>query len=311
MAPSKKVKAPAAPRLKPMAAGNGRGLARRPPSAMIYTLGDSWFTYPTIFDQGAPINLIWALDMMKQPRARKYCFNKSGEPGATSQDLTTGKYWDRLNLALDDPYDFLLVSMGGNDFVGTTRIDGKRHTRFGEYLLKYTDQTVGSDLLNQDAVSKQMDATLANVEKLFQLCEEKSANKSLQIVTHVYDFLIPTDRGASVLDRWQVLGPWMYKDLVDNRVPLKLRPEVPKALLQLYRTRLTELADVLNRRTKTEIKLWIADTQGTLTPGDETQWINEIHPRNQGYKLLAQRFDDVLAPLRDALPPARWREWPH
>jgi hypothetical protein len=48
------------------------GFPQPPVSAIIYSLGDSWFTYPTIFDQDAPINLIRALDAAPQPRGAKY-----------------------------------------------------------------------------------------------------------------------------------------------------------------------------------------------------------------------------------------------
>jgi hypothetical protein len=278
---------------------------------MVYTLGDSWFTYPTIFDQGAPINLIRALDALHQPRGQKYCLVEHGEPGATTADLTSGWYFEQLERSLRDNYDFLLLSMGGNDFVGSTEVNGERHTVFGDYLLKYDGQASGKDLLNQAAVSAQMDKALANYQKVFRLCEQKSVNKDIKLVTHVYDFLVPDNRGASVLNRWHVVGPWMYDDLVRNKVPKKLWPEVPRALLEQFAKRLTALANDLNEHTHTNVRLEIAQTQGTLIPlGDPSLWINEIHPKNTGYTKLIKKFDEILTPLRDALAPAAWRIWP-
>lgn len=287
------------------------GIMRKPPSAMIYALGDSWFKYPTLFDQGAPVNLVRALDALPQPGGKKYCLLDRGKPGATSEDLTTGEYFEQLTRAIQkSKWDFLLLSMGGNDFVGSTEVDGKRHTRFGDYILKYSGQTSGRDLLDQAAVSAQMDKTLENYRRVFRLCEQSSANKSIQIVTHTYDYLVPDKRGASLLNRWQILGPWMYDDLVRNKVPEKLRPEVPRALLEQFASRLTVLADDLNAHTQTNVRLLIAQTQGTLTPiGDPSLWINEIHPKNKGYEKLILKFDEIIAPLRDTLKPAAWRVW--
>jgi len=287
------------------------GMTRKPPSAMIYALGDSWFKYPTLFDLPAPINLLRALDALPQPGGKKYCILDRGKAGATSEDLTTGDYFEQLARSIrQSKWDFLLLSMGGNDFVGSTEVDGKRHTRFGDYILKYSEQTSGKDLLNQVAVSAQMDKTLENYRKVFRLCEQSSANKNIQIVTHVYDFLVPDNRGARLLDRWQVSGPWMYDDLVRNNVPPELRPEVPRALLEQFAARLGALAEDLNAHTQTDVRLRIAQTQGVLTPiGDPALWINEIHPKNKGYEKLILKFDEIIAPLRDALKPAAWRVW--
>jgi lysophospholipase L1-like esterase len=310
MATTKKAGAARKAAASSASAGPRPGFTRKPPSAMIYTLGDSWFTYPTIFDQGAPINLIRALDDLPQPGGSRYFLNEQGEAGATSDDLTTDWYLTQLTNSLRDNYDFLLLSMGGNDFVGSHQVNGQRHTVFGDFLLDYNGQSTGRDTLDQAAVSVRMDQTLANFQKVFRLCEQGSKNGNIKIITHVYDYLVPTERGARVLNRWQILGPWMYDDLVRKGVPPRLRADVPKALLQQYRTRLMALADDLNTHTQTGVELLVADTQGTLTPGDASQWINEIHPKNTGYKLLVKKIDAILSPLRDGLARASWRKWP-
>lgn len=286
------------------------GFSTGPVSAMIYTLGDSWFTYPTIFDQGAPINLIRALDSKVQAHGAKYFLNEHGEPGATSDLLTAGRYLDQLTRALRDNYDFLLLSMGGNDFVGTQEVNGEIHKSFGDFLLDFSGQSSGDQLLNQQAVSDRLDKTLANYRSIFRLCERLSANNNLQIVAHVYDYPIPSNRGAKVLDRWQVVGPWMYDDLVKRKIPSPLWNDVPRALLTQFATRLAHLAEDLNAHTTTGIKFHVAQTQSTFPFGDESYWINEIHPLNKGYSLLIKKFETIIEPIRDALPPAPWRAWP-
>ena len=310
MATKNAKKRPRAKAAPSMATAARPGFPARPVSAMIYSLGDSWFTYPTIFDQGAPINLIRALDSAGQPHGSRYFLNEHGEAGATSDQLTTGNYFDQLTRALSDNYDFLLISMGGNDFVGTTQVNGQVHTRFGDFLLDFDGQTTGKDLLDQHAVSDRMDQTLANFQKVFRMCERLSANDNIQIVTHVYDFPLPTNRGARILGRWQVVGPWMYTDLVKKNVPKQLWNEVPKALLSQFAVRLGHLAEDLNAHTQTGVRLHIANTQGSIPDADPDFWLNEIHPRNTGYERLIRKFLDVIEPIRDALPPAPWRTWP-
>jgi hypothetical protein len=295
----------------PIATLSGRpGFSSPPVSAMIYSLGDSWFTYPTIFDQGAPINLIRALDSQPQSHGKKYFIVERGEPGATSDRLTTGDYFDQLTHALSDNYDFLLLSMGGNDFVGTQQVDGALHTSFGQYLLDTNNPTNAKEVLDQPAISARLDRTMANYQKVFRLCELQSVNKDIKIVTHAYDFPIPSNRGANVLGRWHVVGPWMYGDLVQKNVPKSLWYDVMKALLGQFYARLSNLANDLNTHTQTGVQLLIAATQGSLPSADPSYWVNEIHPRNIGYQLLVKKLEAVIDPLRDALPQAPWRVLP-
>jgi hypothetical protein len=297
--------------LTPSASLSGQpGFPSRPVSAMVYSLGDSWFTYPTIFDQGAPINLMRALDSESQPHGKKYFMIERGEAGATSDQLTTGDYFDQLTRALTDNYDFLLLSMGGNDFIGTQQVDGVLHTSFGQFLLDVNKPTTAKEVLDQPAISARLDQTMANYQKVFRLCERESVNKNIQIVTHAYDFPIPSNRGANVLGRWHVVGPWMYGDLVNKNVPKGLWYDVMKALLGQFYARLSNLANDLNTHTQTGVQLLIAATQGSLPSADPNYWVNEIHPRNIGYQLLVKKLEAVIDPLRDALPPAPWRVWP-
>jgi hypothetical protein len=237
-------------------------------------------------------------------------WNEHGEAGATSDQLTSGSYFDRLTRSLGDNYDFLLLSMGGNDFVGTQQINEGLHTSFGQFLLDFDGQTTGKDLLDQHAVSTRLDQTLASFQKVFRLCERQSLNKDIKIVTHVYDFPMPTNRGASVLGLWHVVGPWMYGDLVKRKIPKILWNDVAKALLEQFSARLSNLADDLNGHTQTGVRLLVAATQGTQQPNDPTYWINEIHPRNIGYKLLVGKIQAVIDPIRNQLQPAPWRTWP-
>lgn len=293
-----------------MTVAGGPGFARRPPSAMIYSLGDSWYKYPTIFDQDAPINLIRALDSSHQPRGARYFLVERGFAGATSDELTSGTLLNDLTRSLPDNYDFLLVSMGGNDFVGTNNENGRVVTSFGQFILDFDGQTTAQDVLNQHAVSVRLDNTMANYQRIFRLCEGQSTNKDIQIVTHIYDYPMPTNRGAKVLNRFNVSGPWMYTDLVNKHIPPSLWNEVAKEFLSQFATRLKALANDLNTHTQTGVRLHVADTQGTLPEGDSSYWINEIHPKNIGYELLVKKLQAIIDPIRDALPAATWRAWP-
>ena len=307
---TRKKAAIAAPQMAAMSVAGRPGFPRRPPSAMIYSLGDSWFKYPTIFDQGAPINLIRALDSSHQPRGDRYFLVERGFAGATSDELTSGNYLNDLTRSLRDNYDFLLLSMGGNDFVGTNNVNRRVVTSFGQFIHDFDHQATGQDVLNQDAVSVRLDNTMANYKSIFRLCEGQSTNKNIQIVTHIYDYAMPTNRGANVLNRFHVSGPWMYTDLDKKHIPANLWDDVARAILTQFATRLKALANELNAHTQTGVHLHVVDTQGTLPEGNSSYWINEIHPRNTGYELLVKKLQEIIDPIRDALPPAPWREWP-
>ena len=66
--------------------------------------------------------------------------------------------------------------------------------------------------------------------------------------------------------------------------------EIIKYLLTTFKNVLKELEE------KYENTFKVVDTQGTIT--DENQWLNEIHPTSEGFKLISEKiYGEGIVPL--------------
>ncbi len=99
------------------------------------------------------------------------------------------------------------------------------------------------------------------------------------IVTHNYDYAIPSGQGILGV------GPWIKPPLEMAQVPTKL--QVP--CINLF---IDELGLMLERLSDSKFRL--VKTCGTLGAAD---WANELHPTRAGFKKLAERFRPVLTEL--------------
>jgi hypothetical protein len=103
-----------------------------------------------------------------------------------------------------------------------------------------------------------------------------------KIVVHAYDFPQPSDDGVCGG------GPWIKPSLDYRRI---LDPDVQfegtKIILQTFGTLLTDIA------LRGARNFHVVPTQGTLKPAAE--WANEIHPAQDGFAKLADKFKHALA----------------
>jgi hypothetical protein len=112
------------------------------------------------------------------------------------------------------------------------------------------------------------------------------------IFIHSYDYVYPgnfddsDERDPFYADKEQWIGgPMAAIGITDKG----LQRQIAKCLLDQFRKLLKSLADA-------DPRIHLVETLGTLT--DVSQWNDEIHPNNEGYALIAQKFwakiDEVL-----------------
>jgi hypothetical protein len=49
-------------------------------------------------------------------------------------------------------------------------------------------------------------------------------------------------------------------------------------------------------------RLIVVDTQGTLTPGSEDDWLNEIHPTKDGFETITEKIYLKMKDIETSLP---------
>lgn len=221
--------------------------------------GDSWFRYVI----GRAIPFYIGLD------SRNRILNLAA-PGDELRDMLSDKQRRRLSRELkrgpsrNRKYDLLLFSGGGNDLLG--------EGRFYRWLNDFETGMTPQQVLNKRTVRSILDYLTAGFEEVFSIRD--NASPRTRVYLHAYDFAQPN--GVGVCGR----GPWLKPHLDARGVPAAMQAAVVVALLKKFERRLAKL--VADHQSATLIS-----TQGTLVAAD---WANEIHPRNKGFKALAQHF---------------------
>jgi hypothetical protein len=245
--------------------------------------GDSWFAYPPSgLAVGKFSNVIDYLC-----RKEKFNLLQLASNGDEAVNMLSGESKLRLLKVLNRYHiDFLLFSGGGNDIVG--RYD------FDFFLKENGHSSKTEDYLHLPRVRRRLTSIRNAYEDLIELCREYSEkNKAIKIVTHCYDYALPSPKGAEFVGGLiQVDGgkSWMYPYLMEKGIPQEMHGLIIKYLIDA-------LADILvSLQKKSPGKLLVADTRGVLDP--QKDWLNEIHPTPGGFKKIA---DKIFAEMNGGL----------
>lgn len=257
---------------------------------LILAEGDSWFTIG-----GVPTsNLMFSLRFRKATLI-VHC----AMPGDTIKHMSemskNRAYKEAFAPQTGMAWDMVLLSGGGNDLID--EVDeilvpaANRGSRSIEAPADYCDQA-------------RLDQLIANVQDGYRRLvairdTEGGPARGKPALTHTYDYVTPRNSPARFIFV-PVLGPWLYKALVQAEVPEEAWLEVSDYLVD-------RLADGILSLTRGEDRLpnfHVVDTRGTLkraklgTTGESGDWMNEIHPNFDGYakiaKALEARASDLL-----------------
>jgi hypothetical protein len=254
-------------------------LAAHPSWPRAMCLGDSWFQYPP-----NPI------DLHKQLRRifkRTLWWNDSLAGRESSQvKMLLPRSADALGAY---GFDALLVSLGGNDVVGT---------ELAEFVKpREVPQSFGAtdwgalpapvlDHIRLSAFERTLDYVVEDYERIVQMRNEQAPQ--CEIVVHTYDYPWPDGREFELLGI--AAGPWLqpFFDAVGMDDAGDQRTTAVWLIDQFARV----LASLVERTPR----MRLIDSRGVLPR--RMQWANEIHPKKAGFARIAeQSWKPALAGL--------------
>lgn len=230
----------------------------------IFAEGDSWFKYPL----GHAV--ISQLEGLIHTPIANFAW-----PGAETRELLGVHEREEIEKRLKDgpepgkKWDVLLFSGGGDDIVGDQMV---LFLTRGAYDPQHPERVLNGRF---DEV---LDLVMGAYQDLINLRDHLSANTL--IVGHVYDYAWATNKGAC----WA--GPWLQPSLNYALVPRgDDQHKVMIAMLDRFEARLQKVKAATTN-------FVIVPTHDTLHTEDE--WANELHPKDHGFGLIAQKFQSAL-----------------
>lgn len=264
---------------------------RAPDRIGIVAEGDSWFAYPRKWIAfGADINIIHHLED-KIANTDTTNLLRLASNGDEAVDMTSGKQFQRLYKILkrnQAHINILLFSGGGNDIVGKNDML--------PLLREYDGSSDFMDCIHLDRFKQKLDSVILSYARLVALCED--VVPSAKIVTHMYDIAKPWNQGGDFFWGRLKTEPWVYPYLIRRNIPTKFHLPVIKFMLESLATNLQTLAD----SPITAGRLIVVHTQGTLKPGSKKDWLNEIHPTEDGFKKVFNKIYTEMKTLESGLP---------
>lgn len=216
--------------------------------------GDSWFQYP--------LKLKDVIDQLIDLDNFQYAVYGLSEAGDLLKNMVRE---DEICEAVEreNPHVFL-ISGGGNDMVGGERIK--------EMVHKFAASRKPANYPNA-----KFNAFLDELEELYhQLFDRLLRMKPhLKIICHGYDHAIPDK------------GKWLGKPLAKAKIEKK----------DLQRKIIAEMIDRFNQRLITVAEdypgaVYHVDCRKAVNP--TSQWYDELHPTDEGYFVVAKRFDRII-----------------
>jgi len=252
-----------------------------PDGTRILAEGDSWFAYPRRFIAfGQAANVVQILG-----ERNYYLIYSTASIGDEAATMLTGeqKFGFTKRLATGE-FDIVLFSGGGNDIVGRYDFD---------FFLKPRDSAEQwQDCIDLERLDNKLDLIESVYIELLERIEYYSLNPHVKVVSHNYDFCLPSPEGYELFDLFPIGESWMYPYLHEKQF---FDIEEQKAVIRFMLTRFAERLEAVQRRY--ESTLYIAPTQGTL---QENQWRNEIHPTPAGFRKISSVIHRTIQQALDA-----------
>lgn len=249
--------------------------------------GDSWFAYPQrLF--GGEANAVDHIAAQLTGRKKTNLLELASN-GDTAKEMLSGKQKDILESVLKkngDHVRLILFSGGGNDIIGERNLL--------PILNKYQKGFEARDCIKAETLQNELNDIARSYKTLIELRDQYAP--SAKIVTHVYDVPQPRNQKAEFLLGLIEKGPWIYPSLEKRQIPEKLHLLITEVLLQSFRQRLLSIQE------ESSGKILVADTQGTLQPGSEDDWQDEIHPTGIGFRRIARVIYRLMKKVEPSLP---------
>lgn len=240
-------------------------LKKDPKRLRIVAEGDSWFQYP--------IKLNDVLDQLY----KRYAIRSFAEAGDTLKNYLKDKEY--LDIIGQEKAEFFLVSGGGNDMVGDEF----------QYFLRDTPDP--NDTTPKRYLNNKFFEELDKLEGLYiQMFKELTDKyKDLKILVHCYDYVIPVDnRTAGSKGKFSWSGKYMIEKGIEPQLE---REKLIIFILDEFAKRLKSL----EKSEKYKNNVTFIDTRGIVP---RNKWFDEIHPIDEGFEMVANRFYETIERLR-------------
>jgi hypothetical protein len=265
----------------------------RPERVAIVAEGDSWFAYPRKWIAfGADTNIIHhvAHKLHGTDTANLIRLASNGDEAV---DMTSGKQRQALYNLLKKNRQYIkliLFSGGGNDIVGKRDLLPLLH--------EYQPGMAAMDCINRPRFDRRITEIMLAYMRLLDLCMD--IVPQAKVITHTYDIPQPEDQGAEFF--WGLIKtqPWIYPYLQRRGIPQALHLPIIEYMLSTLGKKLKALASESDYRQR----FVVVDTQQTLRPGHGSDWLNEIHPSEAGFKRVAKKIYAAMVKAEPSLP--RW-----
>ncbi len=242
-------------------------LKNDPDRFRIVAEGDSWFQYPILLQD--------TIDQLY----KAYAIRSFAEAGDTLANYIKKKeYLDAIG---EEKAKLFLVSGGGNDVLGDEF----------KFFLRETPDT--GDTTPKRYLNEKFFETMTTLSEQYEemFTELLDRYEDLHIMMHCYDFIIPVD--TEVTPKKQ---SWSGKHMIAKGIkPQAKREELIHFILDEFAKRLEGLVGKLDKNEKYKNKVTFVDTRGLV---DRNSWFDEIHPTDEGYQLVGNKFIKEIERVR-------------
>ena len=232
--------------------------------------GDSWFDYPP------HPNVIDFLDGEGFWAIKR--FEKSGD---TLANVAGPGNLVRIAVTAEkEKTEAILISAGGNDLF--TDIPEKPQLRWiWRALMPFDPSKTAAEHVNQLVWDEKKTELRRNFVQIIS-----ALSGCAPMLIHGYDYL--TASGEKCLyDGFRAAGPWILPSMRDRGI---LDPDMQRAILRVLIDDVNRILSALQGSYPDSV-IYV-DLRGTLRPGID--WLNEIHPTEDGFHKVEERFRDAL-----------------
>ncbi len=280
----------------------------------LLAVGDSWFDYPLSRNDDGTERPGWSDTIEQLPRwlePRPTILNLS-QFGRMAEEMVAAEKLDLLREVMDEdahgPFDGILFSGGGNDLFPNPPHDGTAAgrgqalataPRFEQWLNPAGAAKDWTKAINDAA----FEGLLQRVQGYFLqvvalrnawVAKEGKQPADLPIFIHSYDYAWPDGRGVNALCLGTLVPPWLAPGFHQqgwfspSTSPAELAKgaDVVKRMLQRFGAMQKEISG------QPENAVLVVPTQGLL---GRDEWANELHPHQDGFARVSQRFAAALA----------------